>query len=104
MTNKPYYPNNFDAIAAADDELFEPCTYEEFVDWRLSMWQIPSSIYCIIRAEHKDTGKITEHIYQQPGAAHKRLLKYVQAGTHKLVVADHDAISIVQKPPESGAD
>ena len=37
------------------DELFEPCTWEEFHDWRVCAWEIPTSVVCIMRAEHKDT-------------------------------------------------
>lgn len=90
-----YYPNNFDAIAAAPDELFVPCSYEEFFDWRVTAWQIPSSVQCIIRAEHLDTGKITEHVYVKAHAANQRLIKYLRDGTHRVTVADHDYISLV---------
>lgn len=90
-----YYPNNFDAIAEAPDELFEPCTFEEFMEWRLAMWQIPSSISCIIRAECMDTGKIKEHVYIKPHAAKKRLIKYMADGNYRVTVADHEFISLV---------
>jgi hypothetical protein len=104
-----YYPNNFDAIAGAPDELFEPCSYDEFVDWRLCMWQIPSSISCIIRAECMETGKITEHVYRKPHAAKQRLIKYMQDGNYRVTVADHDYISLVgthaeTDSPDSGTD
>ena len=39
-----YYPNNFDAIADAPDEVFQECSWEEFHDWRLMMWEIPASV------------------------------------------------------------
>jgi len=93
--NGKYYPNNFDAIAEAPDELFEPCTYEEFFDWRLTAWEIPSSVTCIIRAEHIETGKIKEHVYMKATAAKKRLIKYVEDGNYRVTVADHDFISLV---------
>jgi len=99
-----YYPNNFDAIADAPDELFEPCTFEEFMDWRLSMWQIPSSISCIIRAECMETGKIKEHVYMKPHAAKKRLIKYMAEGNYKVTVADHDHISLVNTYVEPDPD
>ena len=102
--SKSYYPNNFDAIASAPDELFESCTYEEFFDWRLTAWQIPSSIECIIRAEHLETGKITEHVYMKASAAKNRLIKYMQGGKHRVTVADHEFISLVGINVESEPD
>ena len=91
-----YYPNNFDVIAEAPDEFFEPCTYEEFVDWRLTAWEIPGSVSCIIRATHKDTGKVTEHTYQQPKAARRRLMKYMEGGDHEVIVCNSEAIHLVK--------
>ena len=91
-----YYPNNADAIAKAPDEVFEPCTWEEFFDWRLTAWEIPASVSCIIRAQHKDTGKVTEHVYQQSSAARKRLMKYMEDGDHEVIVCNADAIHLVK--------
>ena len=91
-----YYPNNADAIANAPDEVFEPCTWEEFYDWRLCAWEIPASVSCIIRAVHKDTGKVTEHVYQNTKAAQKRLIKYMSDGMYEVTVANHDSIHLVK--------
>ena len=92
-----YYPNNFDAIAAAPSEYFEPCTWEEFYDWRMCAWEIPTSVSCIIRAEHKDTGKVTEHVYQKENAAKKRILKYMQDGMYEVTVANQDTIHLIKR-------
>ena len=99
-----YYPNNFDAIAAAPAEFFEPCSYEEFFDWRLTTWQIPSSVKCIVRAEHKETGKIKEHVYMKAHAAKNRLLKYMEDGNYRVIVADHEFISLVGLDNDSRPD
>ena len=90
------FPNNFDAIKDAPDEIFEPCSYEDFIDWRLTAWEIPSSVMCIMRAEHKDTGKITEHIYSKAGAARNRLLKYMTTGDYEVTIANHDSIQLIK--------
>ena len=90
------FPNNFDAIMGAPDEIFEPCSYEDFIDWRLTAWEIPSSVMCIMRAEHKDTGKITEHIYSKAGAARNRLLKYMTTGDYEVTIANHDSIQLIK--------
>ena len=99
-----YYPNNFDAIARAPDEFFEECTWEEFYDWRMCAWEIPASVSCIIRAEHKGTGKVTEHVYQQPKAAQKRLLKYMSDGMYEVTVANHDTIHLIKLSDEPITD
>ena len=102
MTGKEF-PNNFDAIQGAPDEIFEPCSYEEFIDWRLCAWEIPSSVMCIMRAEHKNTGKITEHVYSKPGAARTRLLKYMQEGEYEVTIANHDSIHLVKNNDKTTA-
>ena len=91
-----YYPNNFDAIQGAPDEVFEPCSWEEFYEWRMCAWEIPTSVVCIMRAEHKDTGEITEHVYQKPKAAQNRLIKYMQDGDHEVTVCNAESIHLVK--------
>ena len=39
-----YYPNNYDAIKEAPSEYFESCTVEDFWEWKLNGWMMPSSI------------------------------------------------------------
>ena len=95
--SRKYYPNNIEAIRDAPDEYFEPCTWEEFHDWRVCAWEIPTSVVCIMRAEHKDTGEITEHVYQQPKAAQKRLLRYMQDGDHEVTVCNSESIHLVKR-------
>ena len=99
-----YYPNNFDAIAKAPEEFFEDCSWEEFYDWRMCQWDLPASVYCIIRAAHKDTGKVTEHVYQQPRSAQRRLHKYLNAGTHEITIANHETIHVIRLKKDTVQD
>ena len=92
-----YYPNNFDVIADAPDELFEPCSWDEFYEWRMCNWEIPASVSCIIRAEHKDTGKVTEHVYQKEASAKRRIMKYMEDGMYEVTVANQDAIHLIKR-------
>ena len=64
MKQKPYYPNNWEAISNAPDECFETLPFEQFMDWKIAGWELPSSIDCIIREHNLETGKITEHVYR----------------------------------------
>lgn len=99
-----YYPNNFDAIAAAPDEAFEPITFEEFYAWRLCQWEMPASIECIIRAQRKDTGEVTEHVYQRAHAAQKRLLNYVLDGEHEVTVVNHESVHLIKLKDDTNDD
>ena len=90
-----YYPNNWEAIQDAPDELFEPCSVEEFWEWKLNGWMMPSSVSCIMRAEHKATGKIKEHTYKSPKSAVKKLVKYMDTGEYEVTICNHDSISLV---------
>ena len=91
-----YYPNNWQAIKDAPEEYFEPCTYEDFFVWKLNGWDLPSSVTCIMRAENKDTGEITEHIYKHSKSASKRLINYMQDGMHDVVVCTHESIHLIK--------
>jgi hypothetical protein len=96
MMSGKEFPNNFEAIQEAPDEIFEPCSVEDFFDWRVGGWDIPSSVMCIMRAEHKDTGKITEHTYSKAGAARNRLLKNMKTGDYEVTIANHDSIQLIK--------
>ena len=99
-----YYPNNWDVIKDAPDEVFEPCTWEDFATWKIGGWEIPSSVVCIIRAENIRTGKITEHTYQQPKAAHKRLIKYMESGDYEVVVCNSEAVHLIKLADDEDFD
>ena len=60
MVKKPYYPNNWRQWKEIPDEFLYAPTFEEFADWKLSGWELPSSICCIIR-ETTAKGKVKEY-------------------------------------------
>ena len=99
-----YYPNNWELIKAAPDEVFEPCTWEEFYEWKLCAWEIPASVTCILRAERLDTGEITEHVYQKPKSAQKRLFQYMQDGEHEVTICNADSIHLVKLSTDNDDD
>ena len=90
-----YYPNNWEAIKEAPEEYFEPCSVDEFWEWKLNGWAMPSSVSCILRAENKHTGKIKEHVYRSPKHAVNRLVSYMETGDYEVTVCNHDSISLV---------
>ena len=99
-----YYPHNWDAIHEAPSEYFEEISFEDFAIWKINGWDLPSSIACIMRAEHKDTGKIKEHVYKSPKHAVKKLIKLMETGEYRVTVCNHESISIVDHNHDADAD
>ena len=92
MSKKKYYPNNWRAIKDAPDQFFLPLEYDEFMDWKINGWEIPSSVACIIREQNIKTGKVTEHVYSRLSNANKRANKIMKEGKSEFLVCTHDDI------------
>ena len=93
MAKKPDFPNNWQKFKNAPDELFFCPTYEEFEAWKLEGWEIPDSVYCIIRAEIGD--KVKEYTYQRPKAAQNKVKQLMEDGV-TFTVCDNDAIHFLK--------
>ena len=78
---KPYFPNNWEAIHSAPDEYFVPVPYEQFMDWKIDGWELPSSIAAVIREEIAETGKIKEYVYRRSSAAKKKAREIMGRGS-----------------------
>ena len=89
---KPYFHNNVEAIMEAPDAYFIPIPFDEFMDWKIGGWELPSSCNYIIREQNIKTGKIKEYIYQKPSAAKKKLEQRMESGDCEFIVADHDTV------------
>tara|TARA_R100000781_G_scaffold25199_1_gene18641 strand:- start:3435 stop:3779 length:345 start_codon:yes stop_codon:yes gene_type:complete len=89
---KPYFPNNWSKLVNVPAHYFDSLTFEEFMDWRIAGWELPSSIDCIIREENLKTGKIKEHVYSRQSAAKKRVMKIMTQCESEFVLASHDSI------------
>jgi hypothetical protein len=82
-----YYPNNWEAFKEAPDEMFEPHTFEEVMEWKVAGWELPGSVCCIIRANTK-SGKIKEFVYQKRHAAEAKVRNLMAEGTEFTVCTD----------------
>ena len=102
MSKQPYYPNNWRAFKDAPDETFEPLTFDEFMDWKIAGWQIPSSVYCIVRDYNKRTGKIKEYVYQRPDHAEKKLNNLMLKGDSEITITTDNQVTILR--PEEDYD
>ena len=92
MAKKKYYPNNWKNIKDAPEQFFLPLEYDEFMDWKINGWEIPSSVACIIREQNIKTGKVTEHVYSRLSNANKRANKIMKEGKAEFLVCTHDDI------------
>ena len=79
MKRRKYYPNNWDAIKACPPNYFPPMAYDEFRDWKVFGYQLPSSHYSIIRVEDLQKNTITEYTYKTEHHTKRRICKRVDA-------------------------
>ena len=95
MKKPKYFPNNWKAYKSSPDEFFIPLTYNDFFNWKVMGWALPSSIDCIIREE--TNGKITEKVYSQSKAARKYLETAMQTKDPKTVytIVNQDAVQVL---------
>ena len=90
---KPYYPNNWQAYKDAPDEVWkDPPRFDELMDWKVGGWELPSSVYCILRTMDVNTKKVKEYRYKKPGAARNKVNKLMEEGRHEFTLVDADSI------------
>ena len=89
---QPYYPNNYDAISDCPAEWFDSIPFDEFMDWKIGGYEIPSSVNCIIREKRLDTGEVTEYVYTTPGRAKNKARQIMDEGVSEFVVATAESV------------
>ena len=89
---KPYYPNNYEAIKQCPDSFFFQIPFDEFMDWKIFGYEIPSSIDSIIREHNLETGKVTEYVYRTIDGGKKRAKRIMEEGKSEFVVCTHDQV------------
>jgi len=82
-----YYPNNWEAWQEVPEEFLHTPTWEEFEEWKIAGWEIPSSVCCIIRATTKQ-GKIKEYVYQKQHSAEQRIQALISEGVEFTVLTE----------------
>ena len=95
---RKYYPNNWAAIKACPPQYFPPMEYEEFADWKIHGYVLPSSVYGVIRTEDPKTGKVEEYTYQTKHHAKQRLSKEIKKNK-KIVLATMEGVYHLQPNP-----
>ena len=88
---KKLFANNWQAFKDAPSSMYEACEYEEFMDWKVHGWELPSSHAAIIRYTTK-TGKVKELVYKQPKAAERKINELMDQQLN-FTVCDHEQIA-----------
>ena len=94
MTKKNrYFPNKCAKLRAVPAEMFEPIEFDEFMDWKIAGWEIPSSVAAIIREQDLESGKVKEYVYSTIAGANKRALKIMKNSKAEFTVCTHDDLA-----------
>ena len=93
---QPYFDNNWQLYKDAPDEDFIPHTYDEFMMWKGEAWDLPSSVYCIIRVANKKTGKVKEYTYRKQSAALNRVKKLIDNDDIEFTVCKQQTMHFIQ--------
>ena len=72
---QPYFHNNWKNLKDVPAEYFDSIEFEEFMDWKIGGWELPSSCNYLIRERNLNTGKVKEYVYQKPSAARRERRK-----------------------------
>ena len=89
---KKYFPNNWKRLKDVPASYFEPIAFDEFMDWKIGGYEIPSSVKCIIRETNLSTGKVKEFTYSRHGDAQNKIDDILKKGESEFVVCDEDEI------------
>ena len=72
------------------------------MEWKVSGWELPRDVACIIRACSLADHKVTEHVYKRMSAAENKIRQYMTYRKHELFVCAEEALYYVH--PESIED
>ena len=99
MTKKKqrYFHNNWQQYKDSPDEFFLAHEFDDFMNWKVAGWELPSSVCCIIRETDQKTKKVKEHVYSKRSYAMKKIEDLMQAQKEFTIV---DEYQVHQMYPE----
>jgi len=92
-----YFPNNIKAIQEAPDFCFLPLAYDEFMEWKINGYELPESVFCLMRIRNYETQLIEEKYYNTRHYAKKRLAKCIEDGSEVTLVSNEGCYHIDPK-------
>lgn len=97
-----YFPNKWRKYKDIPAENFDPVFFDDLMEWKVSGWELPRDVACIIRACSLADHKVTEHVYKRMSAAENKIRQYMTYRKHELFVCAEEALYYVH--PESIED
>ena len=96
MGKAKYFPNNWEHWNNAPEGWSnnETPTFNEFMEWRVGGWDLPSSVNCIVRATNKDTGRVQEFVYNTDGNAVKKIQQLILENNYDITIVNHDTVQV----------
>ena len=67
-----YFPNNVREIQNAPDHFFIGLPFDELLDWKVNGYELPDSVFCLMRITDKHTKLVTERYYNTRHYAKKK--------------------------------
>ena len=101
---KQDFPNNWQKFKDADSDSFMPHPFIDVMEWKVQGWELPSNVFCIIRATHLDTKKVKEYVYRNANWAERKVDHFFKERTHELCITTHDSQHYVGPNPPSSYD
>ena len=90
MTKKKYFHNNWKEYKDSPDDFFYDHSFEDFMNWKVMGWELPSSVSCIIRETDTKTKKVKEHVYSKRSYAIKKVEDLVQQQKEFTIVDEYE--------------
>ena len=104
MSKKRYFPNNWKKLKDVPSTFFEEIEFDEFMDWKIGGYEIPSSVKCIIRETNLSTGKVKEYVYSRYGDAQNKINAMMKKGESEFLVCDENEIHYLYPTIEDDDD
>jgi len=101
---KQYFPNNWKKYKDAPSEWFEDHLFIDLMDWKVSGWELPPDVCCLIRATHLETKKVKEFVYKRHKAADNKLIELCKAKTHDICVTTHESQHYIGPKPNDDSE
>ena len=70
---KKYFPNSWQAVKDTPDHFFMSMPYDQFEDWKIYGYELPDSVYSLVRTKDELTGKVEEFFYNTEKGTKQRL-------------------------------
>tara|TARA_R100000458_G_scaffold38709_1_gene36200 strand:- start:291 stop:542 length:252 start_codon:yes stop_codon:yes gene_type:complete len=68
--------------------MFIPHTFDEFMNWKVEGWELPTSVCCIIRETDQETKEVKEHVYSKRSYAMKKIHSLMEDGKEFTICDD----------------